>query len=104
MTKDDQENNSKQENEIPDVFRDKFDEDEAESIAQILKIAKRYSEGDAFAGAKIKNIDPDVYEGIEEVFRDSGCDVVVGNRMDLVNLVSRPDTGDDELDTAIKQL
>lgn len=92
-------------NDIPDPFTRHFGEESAKAICEVLTLAKSYSEGDAFAGAKLSKMGPDQYEALQIHFDDAGFDVNLGkNRMSLVDFVSDPNTDDEELNEAIKQL
>lgn len=90
--------------EIRQALGEHLSEDQVEPIANILKAAASYAEGDALAGVKLANLTPEDYETITRVFRDAGFDVSFNNRMSLVSFVSSPETDDKALNEAIANL
>lgn len=90
--------------ELESKLAEYFTEEQAEVIANILQIGKRYSEGDALAGAKLRNTGTDDYERLTELFQDAGFDYEFNNRMSVVNLASSPETHNEELNELIKEL
>lgn len=81
-----------------------FDEDQCYAIAKFLKAGASYAEGDAFAGVQLQKVDREDYDRLTELFAEAGFDVEFNNRMSLVGFVTSPDTDDEDLNEAIKNL
>lgn len=89
---------------LEDALREHFRDDRAEAIASVLRDGAAYSEGDAFAGAKLSNVPPAGYDRLSDRFQKAGLDAEFNGRMSVVSFVNDPDTGDEELDEAIRGL
>lgn len=79
-------------------------EEQAEALTEILRSAKSYSEGDALAGLKLKNMAEEDYENINTIFENHGINVDFVSHMSLVGFVTKPETQDEKLNNALNEL
>lgn len=91
-------------NELREALSKHFTKDEVRAIVPIMEAASAYSEGDAFAGMKLENMDGESYESLNEIFQDVGFDVSFNNKMSLAGFVSSPETKDEDLNEALRNL
>lgn len=89
---------------LQNALREHFDDDEADAIGQILVAGSRYAEGDALAGAKLDSMSTGEYERLNALFDDAGFDVEFNSRMSFVGFTKEPETHDEELNEAIRDL
>lgn len=91
--------------ELIDQLEKYFNEEEAKGLANFIKDGADFAMGDALAGANLKN-NVETYKKIEQMFQDSGLDVSFDAKIpqEVVGFVNNPDTGDEELDEAIKSM
>jgi hypothetical protein len=83
-----------------------FPDEEVDALTAILKAAAEYGEGNALAGVKLIEMDEEEYKAMEESLEQEGLapSTPLRNRMSLVDFVSNPDTGDEDVDSAIRNL
>lgn len=89
---------------LPDVLEEHFDKYDARVVDSVLRTGAAYSDGDAFAGSKLKNISSEGWENLTDLFEEAGLDASFGSRMDVVGFLNEPDTGDERLDAEVRGL
>jgi len=79
-------------------------EEQAKALTEILRAAKAYSEGDALAGLKLKNLTKEDYKNINIIFKNHGISTDFSNYMSLVGFVTSPETQNERLNNALNEL
>lgn len=90
--------------EVKELLTEYFDEEQASAVATILELGASYGEGDAFAGMKLSSISGDEWDRLSELFEEAGFDYELSNRMSVVGFTNDPETDDEELNEAIRNL